>query len=186
MPICHVTSFPAARITWVKVLDNLVQSRVVLKDGQLSILNAQKKDSGLYKCTATNQLGHDSAVTQLNVVELPQFTVRPPSKLEVSAAQNVTVRCQATGDPQPKVTWMKESGVLPVGRSKVSLDGTLKIWNIKEEDSGIYICVASSNEVLRVFSALRLTILKRGKNRLTLFFFIMRPHFSCKRIIKLH
>ena len=157
-----------------------MQSRVVLKDGQLSVINAQKKDSGLYKCTASNQLGHDSAVTQLNVVELPQFTVRPPSQLEVGTAQNLTVRCQSIGDPQPKVTWTKESGVLPVARSKVSLDGTLKIWNTKEQDSGIYVCVASSNEVHKAFSALRLSII-RGKNRLELFFCITRLHFKCNK-----
>ena len=113
-----MTSFPAARITWVKVFDNLVQSRVVMKDGQLSVINAQKKDSGLYKCTASNKLGHDSAVTQLNVVELPYFTIRSPSQFRAITTKNVTVRYHASGDPPPKVTWMKESGVLPVGRSK--------------------------------------------------------------------
>ena len=145
-----------------------------MNDGQLSIINAEKTDSGLYKCSASNKLGHDSAVTDLNVVELPHFTVRPPSQLEVRLFQNVTVRCQASGDPLPKVTWMKENGVLPVRRANVSLNGTLKIWNTKEEDSGIYICVASSNEVLKAFSTLRLTI--RGKNRFVLFFCIMWLH----------
>ena len=41
---------------------------------------------------------------------------------------------------------------------KVSLDGTLKIWNTKQEHSGTYICVASSNKVHKAFSTLRLTI----------------------------
>ena len=164
-----MTSFPTARITWVKVFDNLAQTRVVMKDGQLSVIYAQKKDSGLYKCTASNILGHDSALTQLNVVELPQFTVRPPSQLEVSTVQNVTVRCQATGDPQPKVTWMKENGVLPVGRSKVSLDGTLKIWNTKQEDSRKYTCVASSSNILtKAISTMDLTIKQGGKIHLSM------------------
>ena len=109
LPVCHVTSFPPALITWVKEHGKLKKARAVENDGQLSIINAEKTDSGLYKCTASNKLGHDSAVTDLNVVELPHFTVRPPSQLEVHTFQNVTVRCQATGDPQPKVTWMKET-----------------------------------------------------------------------------
>ena len=163
LPVCQVTSFPPAVIIWAKVHDNLAQSRVVaVKDGQLSIIYAQKKDSGLYKCKATNHLGEDSAVTQLNVVEVPRFTVRPPSQLDVEKMQNVTVRCQATGDPQPKVTWTKESGELPVGRSEAGVDGTLKIWNPVEEDSGIYTCVASSKEFFKAFSVMRLTV-KRGK-----------------------
>ena len=94
-----------------------------MKDGQLSIINAQKKDSGLYKCQASNHLGYDSAVTQLNIVELPHFTVSPPAQLEMSTMQNITVRCQAAGDPRPTVTWTKENGELPAGRSKVSVDG---------------------------------------------------------------
>ena len=168
LPVCHVTSFPPAVITWVKEYGKLKKARAVVNDGQLSIINAEKTDSGLYKCTASNKLGHNSAVTHLNVVELPRITVRPPLRLDLGAFQNVTVRCQASGDPPPKVTWKKENGVLPVGKSKVSIDGTLKIWNAKEEDSGIYVCVASSNEVHKAFSALRLTI--RGKNRFELFF----------------
>ena len=83
LPMCHVTGYPPAVITWVKVYNGLEKPRAIAKDGQLSIINTQKKDSGLYKCTASNKLGHSSAVTHLNVVELPHFTVRPPSQLEV-------------------------------------------------------------------------------------------------------
>ena len=161
LPVCHVTSFPPAVITWAKVNGNLAQTSALrVKDGQLSVINAQRKDSGSYKCKATNHLGEDSAVTQLNVVAVPQFTVRPPSRLSVERMQNVTVRCQATGDPQPKVTWTKESGELPVRRSEAGVDGTLKIWNPVEEDSGIYTCVASSKEFFKAFSVMRLTVTK--------------------------
>ena len=154
-----MTSFPPAVIAWAKVNDNLAQTSAVrVKDGQLSVINAQKKDSGLYKCKATNPFGEDSAITQLVVEELPNFTVRPPSQLEVITTQNVTVRCQATGDPQPKVTWTKESGQLPVKRSEAGVDGTLKIWNPVEEDSGIYTCVASLKEFFKAFSVMNLTV----------------------------
>ena len=107
---------------------------------------AQKRDSGLYKCKAKNTFGQKSAV--LVVVELPQFRVAPPARLQVNQQRNITVPCQASGDPQPTVTWVKENGSLPFGRSKVSSDGTLQIWNTKEEDSGTYTCKASSNEVI--------------------------------------
>jgi len=162
LPVCHVTGFPPAVIRWFKMHDShLDQARTVTEDGQLSILNAEKKDSGSYKCEASNHLGQDSAFTQLNVVELPQFITKPPSQLQVSTVQNITVRCQATGDPQPKVTWVKENGELPVGRSKASVDGTLKIWNPKVEDSGRYTCVASSNNIFaKAISTMKLTVKK--------------------------
>ena len=158
LPECHVTSFPPAVITWSKVLGELTQTRAVWKDGHLSIMNAQKTDSGLYKCKASNILGHESAVTQLVVVELPQFTVSPPLLLNVFTSHHITVPCEATGDPQPTVTWTKLNGELPLGRSKVGVDGTLKIWSSKEEDSGIFTCMASSAEVFKAFAAMKLTV----------------------------
>ena len=169
LPTCHVTSYPLAVITWSKVHGELVRARTVSKDGQLSITNAQKKDSGLYKCEATNILGHHSAVTHLSVVELPQFTVRPPEQLTEFTNHNITVPCQATGDPKPRIAWMKENGKLPLGRSNVGVDGTLQIWNSKEEDSGRYTCMAASAAVLeKAFSVMKLTV--RGR--------ILRIHLS--------
>ena len=164
-PECHVTSFPPAVITWSKVHGELVQARTVSNDGRLSITNAQKLDSGLYKCKASNILGHESAVTQLVVVELPQFTVSPPATLKVNQERNITVPCKATGDPQPTVTWVKKNGSLPFGRSKVSSDGTLQIWNTKWEDAGTYTCRAVSNEVItkEASSIMELVIDNRGK-----------------------
>ena len=162
LPVCHVTGFPSPKISWRKVPGNLVQARALWKDGRLSIKNAQKSDSGLYKCEASNVLGHDSAVTQLNVVELPRFTLSPPSQLEVSTDQNITVRCQAAGDPQPTISWRKEGGKLPAERSSVSADGTLKVWNLGErEDSGRYTCVASSDEIFIATSVIKVTF--KGK-----------------------
>jgi len=158
LPECHVTSFPPAVITWSKLLGELTRTRAISKDGQLSITNAQKTDSGLYKCKASNILGHESTVTQLVVVELPQFIVSPPAKLELYQQQNITVLCQATGDPPPTVTWTKQNVALPFGRSNVSADGTLQMWNLKKEDSGIYTCMASSAEVFKAFAAMKLTV----------------------------
>ena len=158
LPTCHVTGHPPALITWSKVHGELVQTRAVIKDGQLSITNAQKKDFGMYKCEATNILGHHSAVTHLSVVELPRFTVRPPGQLREPTKYNITVLCQATGDPKPTVTWMKENGKLPLGRSKVSVDGTLRIWNTEEEDSGTYTCMAASAAVFKAFSVMKLAV----------------------------
>ena len=142
---------------------DLVQARTVSKEGQLSITNAQKKDSGLYKCKATNILGHDSAVTHLSVVELPKFTARPPEQLKELTNRNITVPCRATGDPKPTVTWVKENGELPLGRSTVSVDGTLQIWNTKEEDSGRYICTAASAAVFKTSVVMKLTVTRGGR-----------------------
>ena len=156
-PKCHVTSFPPAIITWSRVRGELAYSRTVVEDGQLSIISAQKRDSGLYECKASNDLGDDSALTLLSVLELPRFTSNPPARLNVRQEQNISVSCQAAGDPRPKIVWVRENSQLPVGRSQVSPQGTLQIWNIKDEDSGIYICIAISAQLFKR-SLMQLTV----------------------------
>lgn len=96
--------------------------------GQLSITNAKKEDSGFYQCRATNKIGVDLAVTHLIVVGAPVFTVRPPLQRRIKHGKNITIRCKAIGDPKPRITWIRENGVLPSGRSKVRADGRLKVW----------------------------------------------------------
>ena len=167
LPVCHVTGFPPPKITWRKEPNNLVQARAVVSDGQLSILNAHKRDSGLYKCQASNPLGYDSAVTDLNVVQRPHFIVKPPTHLKVSTMQNITVRCEAAGDPKPTVLWRKINGTMPGRRSNAGANGTLKIWNPKLEDSGTYTCTASSNLFSSVSVAMALEVLSM-KNTITL------------------
>lgn len=161
--MCKVISYPPAFITWSKVHGKLSNARTLSKDRERLIVTAQKTDSGLYKCKASNLLGYDSAATQLNVVELPYFTVSSPAELERFTIQNITVPCQASGDPKPKVTWVKINGELPLGRSNVRVDGTLHMWDTKEEDSGKYTCVASSNEIISNATSNMALIVKKGK-----------------------
>ena len=57
---------------------------------------------------------------------------------------------------------MKENGELPLGRSQVSVDGTLQIWNTREEDSGRYTCMAAS-VLFKAFSFMKLTVTTGGR-----------------------
>lgn len=45
-----------------------------------------------------------------------------------------------TGDPIPVVTWHRENGDLPDGRSRILLDNTLRIEDTRAEDQGRYVC----------------------------------------------
>ena len=158
LPKCHVKSFPPAVITWSKFNGGLMKSRTVAKDGQLTILQAKMADFGLYECTASNKLGRDSAWTHLNVFQLPRFTKTPPAQLQKQKNKKMSVPCQATGHSKPKITWSKEGGNLPVGRSLVKHDGTLQIWDTKVEDSGTYTCTATSNVIHKAVTTMNLAI----------------------------
>ena len=56
-------------------------------------------------------------------------------------------RCQATGNPQPDVTWRK--GLIPVAsldssRMQILPDGDLRIADITEDDDDVYTCTATN------------------------------------------
>ena len=78
--------------------------------------------------------------------------------------QNVTIACNAVGQPRPSITWSKAVGSLPKDRTEVR-NGTLKIYSLVREDSGIFICKAENtlgsatdNAHLVAFTALKFKV----------------------------
>ena len=110
-------------------------------------------------------MGTSHAMTSLIVNVMPQFTVKPPKKIERYHGQSVTLNCSAGGQSVPNITWSRFNGELPRGRTRVK-DGQLKIRSLKDEDSGIYICSARSG-LLQVETEVQL-IVKTGKKCFTL------------------
>jgi len=85
----------------------------------------------------------------LVVVSLPLFTIKPPEKILVRPGDTLTLNCSATGDPQPVISWKKQGGQLPAGRNQ-QIDGALMLRSMKKNDTGLYICVATSARVFGV------------------------------------
>ncbi|XP_020900723.1 fibrinogen-like protein A [Exaiptasia diaphana] len=146
MPKCHVTGHPKPKITWSKSIGSLNISRSVITEGQMSLFRASKEDSGTYLCKAENLLGSVTKGTFLIVVELPRFTIKPPTSLVTLPGKTVRLNCKATGEPKPVITWRRENGVLPIGRHEVR-DGSLILKDFTTTDFGAYICTATSADV---------------------------------------
>ena len=119
------------------------------KNSRLQILHVLKSDSDAYFCSATNVLGSVERKTLLVVVSLLRFTVKPPTRVSLSSGETLTLNCSATGDPQPIISWRKQGGQLPVGRSQQS-NGYLVIRDLQLSDTGYYICVATSARVFDI------------------------------------
>ena len=80
--------------------------------------------------------------TLLVVVSPPRFIVKPPAKVFPGVGSTLILHCKANGDPQPVISWKKQDGQLPAGRSHQLINGTLVIRDITVNDRGIYKCIA--------------------------------------------
>ena len=160
LPKCRVIGYPPPVVSWTKLFDQLPSGRATVQGQTLTITKTDKKDAGTYICTATNAMGTSHAMTALIVNVVPQFTVKPPEKIELYHGQSVTLNCSADGHPVPSITWTRCKGNIPEERSQVE-GGQLKINSLTAKDSGTYICSARS-EFVHVESEVQL-IVKTGK-----------------------
>ena len=73
----------------------------------------------------------------------PQVVMSLPS---VTSVENSTavLHCLASGNPKPKVKWLKDSGSLPKHRAVADSAGRLDIRAVRYNDSGSYICFAEN------------------------------------------
>ena len=150
-------------VSWSRLFDQLPGGRATLKGHTLTISKADKKDSGTYICTASNAMGTTHSMTSLIVNVVPQFTVKPPEKIELYHGQSVTLNCSAEGHPEPSITWTRCKGDIAADRSEIE-GGQLKINSLTEKDGGMYICSAQS-EFLHVETEVQL-IVKTGEQYL--------------------
>ena len=77
------------------------------------------------------------------------------NRLMAEEKQNITIACNASGQPHPSITWLKSVGSLPRERAKVK-NGALTIYDVRRNDGGIYICKA--NNMLGSASAMSLVV----------------------------
>jgi len=157
LPTCYVTGYPAPVVTWRKSFGQLPQGRVQYNNSVLQIFDVRKSDSETYLCSAANLLGNVEKKTQLVVISLPVFTVKPHGKVAAVTGDTLTLSCSATGDPRPVISWKRQGAALPMERSHWTTDALI-IRDFRVVDAGIYICVATSAGVFHTetISALRL------------------------------
>ena len=155
-----MTGHPQPVVTWSKSFGQLPHERVQFKSSVIKLLDVRKSDSDNYLCIARNLLGSIVKRTVLVVVSLPQFTVKPPSKVVAAPGDSLTINCSATGDPA--ISWKREGAVLPVGRSHRTNEALILRY-VKKEDAGIYICVATSAGVFHIEAISYLKVGVRGR-----------------------
>ena len=71
----------------------------------------------------------------------PKITILPARKSQLFLGQNLTLKCNASGDPHPNITWTKDG--IPANLFNAS-GYLLHLINIQRKDVGSYRCTASN------------------------------------------
>ncbi|VFV24759.1 basement membrane-specific heparan [Lynx pardinus] len=148
---CVSAGEPRSSAHWTRIgaPTNLEQRMYGVVDSHtvLQISSAKPSDAGTYVCLARNALG--TAQKRVEVIVdtgtvapgAPQVQVEE-AELTVEAGHTATLRCSATGSPTPTIHWSKLRSPLPWQHR---LEGdTLIIPRVAQQDSGQYICNATS------------------------------------------
>ncbi|XP_065567373.1 follistatin-related protein 5-like [Artemia franciscana] len=147
---CDITGSPAPPIVWRRHgvdLSTLGDEDIrVFSDGSLYLMKLQLHHSGNYTCQA--QRNHEVVQTHVvSVHTLPQVRVTPRLQSK-KPGDEAKLECHATGEPFPKVEWLKNDAPIALSRldDKYSIRGessVLKISQINYADTGAYMCQAS-------------------------------------------
>nr|XP_046245865.1 roundabout homolog 2 isoform X2 [Scatophagus argus] len=123
----------------------------VSMSGELTITDVHPEDAGFYICQAISVAGSVLTRALLEVEGGPSGRVPPiirqgPANQTVSRGAATQLHCRVTGGPSVKISWEKDGERLQGNNPRVTLmeNGTLQITDMKDADSGMYTCVASS------------------------------------------
>ncbi|KAF7278903.1 hypothetical protein GWI33_007850 [Rhynchophorus ferrugineus] len=160
---CGVDNLSAFKVAWLRVDTQTIltiHSHVITKNHRIAVTHTEHRnwylhirdvreaDKGWYMC----QINTDpmkSQVGYLNVVVPPDILDYPTSAdMVVREGANVSLRCAATGSPEPSIMWRREGGesiTLPNGHEVPSLEGPmLNITKASRLHMGPYLCIASN------------------------------------------
>ncbi|XP_028319982.1 neural cell adhesion molecule 1b isoform X4 [Gouania willdenowi] len=152
---CAVDGYPEPMVTWTRNNVELEagEKYTFNEDGsEMIMMDVSKLDEGEYTCIAKNKAGESEKELSLRVFVKPKITYivnQSTSEME----DQVTLTCEASGDPTPTISWSYGESVFTEGEQ--SLDGnvvvrsdarvsSLTLKYVKYTDAGQYLCTARS------------------------------------------
>ncbi|XP_076682597.1 neurotrimin [Andrena cerasifolii] len=160
---CIVENLGPYKVAWLRVDTQTIltiATHVITKNHRIAITHSghrtwslhikhtKETDRGWYMC----QLNTDPMSSNtgfLEVVVPPDILDYPTSTdMVVREGSNVTLRCAATGTPEPTVTWRREAGgtiALSTWHEVPSIQGSeLELTRVTRLHMGSYLCIASN------------------------------------------
>ncbi|XP_073757876.1 contactin-3 isoform X3 [Callorhinus ursinus] len=145
---CRASGKPKPSYRWLKNGEALVlEERIQIENGALTISNLNVTDSGMFQCIAENKHGLVYSSAELKVVaSAPDFSKTPMKKLiQVQVGSMVSLDCKPRASPKPLCSWKKGDMIIQENeRISFLKDGGLKIANVTKADVGTYTCTAEN------------------------------------------
>uniref|UniRef100_A0A3B5AV62 Neural cell adhesion molecule 1-like n=1 Tax=Stegastes partitus TaxID=144197 RepID=A0A3B5AV62_9TELE len=153
---CDADGFPEPTVTWA-------HNNVVLETGdkyslngdgsELEIKDVKKVDEGDYTCIAKNKAGEKSEEVSLNVFVQPVITYLM-NQTASEFDEQVTLTCEASGDPTPAISWSFGNRVFTEGEQSLDRNvvvrsharvSSLTLKSVQFTYAGQYLCTASNS-----------------------------------------
>ncbi|GAB6027447.1 hypothetical protein CHUAL_001708 [Chamberlinius hualienensis] len=146
---------PTNYLVWKRDGYDMSKLKQTYKHGKayLDIPNANRTDTGHFKCVANNGIGSSSEKSTTLIVKYKPVVDKtsPYSKAAGEQGQKAKLNCRAQGAPNITFSWSRQ-GVQYTSNSKykmetqqvdlITWDGFLYISNVQTKDYGEYECVA--------------------------------------------
>ncbi|KAK7929044.1 hypothetical protein WMY93_005439 [Mugilogobius chulae] len=159
-----LASYPQPVVTWYKdgqkiipnnrlPVENLLLSwkregRRIGTGPRLILPAPDSSDSGMYICEAALSNSTTRPVearAHLTVTAPPSLAMQPKSRTIGDLERNVEIPCVATGVPQPRMEWFKDTvplSKLANPRYKVTMATGLTVRRVQPGDGGVFQCIA--------------------------------------------
>ncbi|KAL3853018.1 hypothetical protein ACJMK2_016604, partial [Sinanodonta woodiana] len=138
-----------------KTMKDLTETQDGVLIYNLTIKDVQPIDDGHWRCEVSNSVGRTSALCDIRVFgkdTAAEFAPDFEKKLDnviTEEKHNVLMECSLKGNPQPTLLWYKDDKLVSnSARNKITSLGQcqlLEIFNIRNEDAGIYKCQAENS-----------------------------------------
>uniref|UniRef100_A0AAY4AME1 Neural cell adhesion molecule 1b n=1 Tax=Denticeps clupeoides TaxID=299321 RepID=A0AAY4AME1_9TELE len=151
MLACDPDGYPEPTVTWTSMLLEAGEKYSFNDDGsEMIVRDVTKLDEGDYTCIAKNKAGEHEEELSLRVFMKPNITYME-NKTTTEMTEQITLLCDASGDPTPSITWSFGQRVFTEGEQSsdgnvlVRSDSRVSSLTLKlpqYTDAGQYLCTA--------------------------------------------
>jgi len=132
--------------------------RLRLEGNNLVISDLEEEDGGEYDCEIEADGDMPISVTHRLDILIPPRVVSEPAdgNVVVKKGSSVSIKCVASGNPRPEVTWSKVNEVDVVGKGEI-----MHLTQVNRHHQGVYQCTASNGVGKTAVSQINLRVLHK-------------------------